>query len=342
MDNNEILLIHLGGLGDVCLSESLFFSFQKQFGNCLVGLGNKRFLDLFKEYFARVESVESRKWLYLFSKKLRGPQWRRIIFIGKDREGILRNRWQTFSEEKIIFIDMYPEHALECVCGSNLPKQGTQGKAFSSRSEREGVATIALSLEGTTLPAGGQAQAPVGEQGELKGWLHSALPVEGAPRAPLIEEYQLIQIARLGVEPLKKTISWKKSARVILYPEKGFKKEKWHHENFINLYHSLKAHDVYVIVLESLGLSVNVDKKVFFEDLHDVKQFFREGGIFVSNDCGMAHLAGASGLFTITIFASFDPTIWHPRGRNISFVQGRGIPDMSFLEKIITQTMNDF
>ena len=111
MDNNEILLIHLGGLGDVCLSESLFLSFQKQFGDCLVGLGNKRFLDLFKEYFKRVEGVESRKWLYLFSEKLNGPRWRQIIFIGKDSEGILRNRWRAHSEEKIIFIDMYPENA---------------------------------------------------------------------------------------------------------------------------------------------------------------------------------------------------------------------------------------
>ena len=233
MDNNEILLIHLGGLGDVCLSESLFLSFQKQFGDCLVGLGNKRFLDLFKEYFKRVEGVESRKWLYLFSEKLDGPRWRRIIFIGKDREGILRNRWQAHSEEKIIFIDMYPENAFERVCGSTLSKQRMQGEALSSQGEREGVAP-------------------------------TALPLEGATRAPVIEDYQLAQLTPYGVEPLKKKIPWKKSQRVILYPEKGFEKEKWHHENFVNLYHSLKAHDLDVIVLESLGLSVNVDNKVLF------------------------------------------------------------------------------
>jgi ADP-heptose:LPS heptosyltransferase len=287
LDNNEIFLIHLGGLGDVCLSESLFFSFQKHFGDCLVGLGNKRFLDLFKEYFVRVEGVESRKWLYLFSEKLDGPQWRRIIYIGKDREGILRNRWQTFSEEKLIFIDMYPENA------------------FSMQ------------------PSAFRRQSNINEEKEH------------------IEEYQLIQLARYAIEPLKKTPLWKKSQKIILYPEKGFEKEKWHHEHFINLYHSLKVHAVDVIVLESLGLSLNVDHKVFFEDLTEVKQLFSEGGIFVSNDSGMAHLAGASGLFTITIFAGFDPAIWHPRGRNISFVQRRDISDLSFLEKIIAQTMND-
>jgi ADP-heptose:LPS heptosyltransferase len=307
LDNNEILLIHLGGLGDVCLSESLFLSFQKHFGDCLVGIGNRRFLDLFKEYFARVEGVESKKWLYLFSEKLSGPQWRRIVFIGKDREGILRNRWQTFSEEKIIFIDMYPENAFERVCVSCPPKQETQSEALSSRSEQEGVAPTA------SIP----------------------------PRAPVIEDYQLAQLAKYDVDSLEKTVPWKKSPRVILYPEKGFEKEKWHHDNFINLYHSLKTKGLDVIVLESLGLSLNVDHKVFFEDLIEIRQFFSKGGIFVSNDSGMAHLAGASGLFTITIFSEFDPTIWHPRGRNMPLVQRQAIPDLFFLEKIIIQTMDD-
>jgi ADP-heptose:LPS heptosyltransferase len=309
LNNNEILLIHLGGLGDVCLSESLFYSFQEQFGDCLVGLGNRRFLDLFKEYFKRVEGVESRKWLYLFSEKLSGPRWRQIIFIGKDREGILRNRWQAHSEEEIIFIDMYPEEAFEHVCSPTLSKQRMQGEALSPQGEREGVAPAAQLLEGAT-------------------------------RAPVIEDYQLAQLATYDIKPLKKIPPWKKSQKTILYPEKGFEKEKWHHDNFVNLYHSLKSKGLEVIVLESLGLSVNVDKKVFFENLIDVKLFFHEGGIFVSNDSGMAHLAGASGLFTITIFAGFDPAVWHPRGRNMSLVQGRDIPDLSFLEKIITNTMN--
>jgi ADP-heptose:LPS heptosyltransferase len=311
LDNNEILLIHLGGLGDVCLSESLFLSFQKQFDDSLVGLGNKRFLDLFQEYFKRVEGVESRKWLYLFSEKLDGPRWRQIIFIGKDRKGILRNRWQVNSEEKIIFIDMYPENAFERVCGSTLSRQKMQGEALSSQGEREGVAPMAL-------------------------------PLEGATRAPVVEDYQLGQLTPYSVEPLKKKIPCNKSQRVILYPEKGFEKEKWHHDNFIDLYHSLKAHDVDVILLGSLGLSVNVDNKVFLEDLTEIKQFFSEGGIFVSNDSGMAHLAGSSGLFTFTIFTGFDPAIWHPRGRNLSLTVDKNPVDVGVLENNILEILKGF
>jgi ADP-heptose:LPS heptosyltransferase len=285
LTDNETLLIHLGGLGDVCLSESIFYSLQTHFGACLVGLGNKRFLDLFSEYFVRVEGIESRRWLYLFAEKLDGPRWQRIVFIGKDRKGILRKRWQAFSEE-IIFIGMYPENA------------------FITRSTgiREKSGVVANEAH--------------------------------------IEEYQLTQLARYGIEPLKKTPFLKKSPRIVLYPEKGFEKEKWNYENFIALYQSLEAKGLDVILLESLGLSVNVDKKVFFEGLMDVKAFFREGGIFVSNDSGMAHLSGVSGLFTITIFMGFDPAIWHPRGRNISLIPEQDIPELSFLKRIIIQTMN--
>jgi len=287
LDNRDILLIHLGGLGDVCLSESLFLSFQKHFGNCLTGLGNKRFLDLFGEHFIRVEGVESRRWLYLFSEKLNGPIWKRIIFIGKDREGLLRKRWQVFSEEEIIFIDMYPENAFQCVDNINLP-------------------------------------------------------TEKAVQASGIEVYQLAQLKAYGVAPLNKEIFPKRSARIIIYPEKGFAKEKLHYDNFLRLYHSLQAKGLETVVLESLGLRINVDHKVSLEDLTEIKRFFSEGGIFVSNDSGMAHLAGASGLFTITVFAGFDPDVWRPRGRNISLILGQDILNLSDLETIILKAVNNW
>ncbi len=287
MDNRDILLIHLGGLGDVCLSESLFFSFQKHFGNCLAALGNKRFLDLFSEYFLRAEGIESRKWLYLFSEKLNGPVFKRIIFIGKDREGLLRKRWKAFSEEEIIFIDMYPESAFQSV--NNI-----------------------------------------------------ILPTEKAAPTPGIEAYQLAQLKAYGVAPLQKEILPKKSQRIIIYPEKGFTKEKLHHDNFLRLYSSLLAKGLEVIALESLGLKINVDHKVSLEDLTEIKRFFSEGGIFVSNDSGMAHLAGVSGLFTITVFTGFDPTMWHPRGRNISLIMGQDILNSSDLETIILKAVNDW
>jgi hypothetical protein len=49
----------------------------------------------------------------------------------------------------------------------------------------------------------------------------------------------------------------------------------------------------------------------------------------------MAHFAGICGLFTITIFSDFDPSIWHPRGGNISLRQGIDRIDIPALEALI-------
>ncbi len=285
-DKEEVLVVHLGGLGDVCLSESVFFSLREHFGNCLVALGSRRFLDLFGEYFNRTEGVESRHWLYLFSERLTGPRWKRIVFIGKDRQGSIRKRWRSYSEEELVFIDMYPDDAF------------------------------------SVLPEGGYSQVAASE-------MH-------------IEDYQLAGLSRHGIGTARKEIADKRADRIILYPEEGFKKEKWPVENFISLFNSLQGRGVNVALLRPEGLSILAERALFIEDLSDVKGFFSEGGLFVSNDSGMAHLAGACGLPTLTIFNEFDPVIWHPRGHNISLRLGIDKADVETVIEMIEEQGSGF
>jgi ADP-heptose:LPS heptosyltransferase len=279
--DNEILLLHLGGLGDVCLSESVFLSLRDHFGNTIVAVGTKRFFRLFPKYFLRIHGVESRHWLYLFSKEPADTRWKRVIFIGKDREGELRRRWQKISLDPMIFIDMYPEE-----------KFGVQSSEFGVRSETD----------------------------------YQVVHVEG---------YQLAQLAQFAIEAVKKEIPWQRSPRVILYPEKGFEKEKWEPENFVTLYRSLRSKGVQTHMMIPAGLQVDIPETISIDDLNDVRNFFEGGGIFVSSDSGMAHLAGATGLFTITIFTDHDPRIWHPRGTNVSLKRGKDQFDCDAIEKII-------
>jgi len=282
---NEILLLHLGGLGDVCLSESVFLSLRYHFGDNIVAVGTKRFFRLFPaDYFLRIHGVESRHWLYLFSKEPTDIRWKRVIFIGKDRQGNLRRRWQEISLDPMIFIDMYPDKAVS-----------DQHSAFSATSdENENV--------------------------------H-------------VEEYQLAQLAQFGIEAVKKEIPRRKSPRVILYPEKGFEKEKWEPEHFAALHRSLRLKGVRAHMMMPPGLQMDMQEAIRIDDLNDVRDFFGEGGIFVSNDSGMAHLAGAFGLLTLTIFTDYDPRVWHPRGANISLKRGRDPVDPSVIEKIILDAL---
>ena len=272
----------------MCLSESTFFSLSRHFGGKIDALGYERFLSLFNQYFENIQRIESMKWLHLFSGRPPDVKYRQIIFIGKDRQGNLRERWQGFSREQLIFVEMYPEYEFT-----------VHGSQYTDKSE----------------PVAG-CRSPI------TGPIH-------------VEDYQLAQLKQYGIEAVKKEVEAKQLSPVILYPEKGFSKRKWPAENFIELYQALREKGVVVQMLESIGLKLEVEEKVFFEDLAEVKNYFQEGGIFVSNDSGMAHLAGQCGLFTITIFTDFDPAVWHPRGRNISLESIKDDIDVRSVEELI-------
>jgi len=277
--HDDILLIHLGGLGDMCLSESTFFSLSERFKEGVIALGYMRFLRLFERYFKGIERIESAKWLPLFSQNTSGDTWKRIIFIGKDREGAMRKRWSLISKEQMIFIEMYPDD--RCAVSDDAH--------FGVRH---------------------------------------------------VEDFQLIQLKAYGIEARKKEVISNLSKRVILYPEKGFEKKKWHYENFIKLYSSLKEKGIDVYILKSMGLEIDIREAIFFEELHDIKGFFEDGGIFVSNDSGMAHLAGMCGLHTITIFNDFDPDIWHPRGKGTIMRYGEDRIDVASVELKVMEALN--
>lgn len=245
----------------MCLSESTLLSLSRHLGGPVVGLGYTRFLNLFASYFSRIERIESARWLHLFSETIPSTTWERIVFIGKDREGRLRERWQAISRQPLIFIEMYP-------------------------GEHSGNSTSDIA----SLSSGG---------------CH-------------VEEFQLAQLSAYGIAAVKKEIPLKPTRRVILYPEPVIAKSRWAHEGFLELARLLTDDGVDVSVLEPLGLTLDWPDKVSFQELPDLKEFLAPGGIFVSNDCGVAHLAGALGLFAITIFGDFDPALWHPRGTGLT------------------------
>lgn len=317
MKYDDVLLIHMGGLGDMCLSESTFLSLSRHFEKNISALGYSRFFTFFQGYFKTINSIESAKWLYLFSDYPSENTWKRIAFIGKDRNGELRRRWQAISEEELIFIDMYPDSAFGAVSSElTVTSSETEDERLLTRNSQFAVCDARKNLP----------YAPC-----------------SVPHASIyVEDYQLMQLDKYGIRPVKKDIQPCSSRnRVILYPEVGVAKSKWHHENFIALYNTLKKRNIKAHIFESFGMNLPITDKVVIEDLADVKAFFDAGGIFVSNDSGMAHFAGFCGLFTITIFNDFDPTIWHPRGENISLRSGIDNVGLPELEKMIFQRMDD-
>jgi hypothetical protein len=246
------LLIHPGGLGDVCLSESTLLSLTQHFGAFFEAVGTKPVLDMFRRYFTGVDSIDRRTWMYLFSDSPACRTWQRIILIGKDRTGAFRERLSRLCGE-LIFIDMYPE---------------------------------------------GQ---PVG-----------------------VEDYQLGQLPRYGIAPVRKEVQAKTGTRVILYPERPYKKKKWPVDRFLEVYEKLTRLGVERVLMRPPDLDLPAVPARVFELLADIAAFFSAGGIFFSNDSGMAHFAARCGLRAATLFQEADPLIWRPKGGLV--LECRGTP----------------
>jgi ADP-heptose:LPS heptosyltransferase len=133
-----------------------------------------------------------------------------------------------------------------------------------------------------------------------------------------VEEYQLRQLPIYGIKTQEKEVRPNHADRVILYPEHSRGKKKWPYENFLALFRMLTSRVVNTILLEAPDVESAARGSLRFEHVKDTAAYLRKGGIFVSNDSGVAHLAGVCGLTTITLFHDQRSDIWHPRGRNLS------------------------
>jgi ADP-heptose:LPS heptosyltransferase len=238
---SEILLIHLGALGDVCVSESTFLSLRQSSNNKITAVGAKRILLLFQKYFDHIESIDSRIWGYLFSETINGPHWPTIVLIGKDPQGLLRRRLPQITGN-FIFISMYPD------------------------------------------------------SGMIKA-----------------EDYQLAQLSKYHIEPIKQKIAVTLGNRIFLYPELSYTKAKWPIESFVKAYESLKRKGYEPIVLQQKDLALPIPALEMPDSLEDVAALFSEGGLFLSSDSGMAHFAARCGLQTLCIFYDNNAFIWQPR-----------------------------
>ena len=212
----------------MCLSESTFLSLSQHFQKNISALGYPRFFKFFQGYFQTIYSIESAKWLYLFSDYPSETTWKRIVFIGKDRNGEMRSRWQAISEEELLFIDMYPDNAFSVV-REELRVRSSETEDSQLKTQHSGKISryVPSILRGSDATEDGCAM----------------------PYAPVyIEDYQLTQLEHYGIRPLKKELTTRPRNRVILYPEIGVTKSKWHHDNFIEIYHSLKKRGIEVYI----------------------------------------------------------------------------------------------
>lgn len=111
----------------------------------------------------------------------------------------------------------------------------------------------------------------------------------------------------------------------ILHPGSGGRHKCWHYENFICLAKHLKDRQIQPIFMlgpaeeERLGASVQRQFEAAAPVLRglalaEVVQVLSQSDVFIGNDSGVSHLAGAMGKKAVVIFGPTDPLLYRPLG----------------------------
>ncbi|MGD0228754.1 MAG: glycosyltransferase family 9 protein [Syntrophorhabdales bacterium] len=132
------------------------------------------------------------------------------------------------------------------------------------------------------------------------------------PVAP-VEDYQIGQLGPYGIAPIRKETQARTGGRIILYPERPYGKRKWPVDRFLEVYRILAEQGMDVVLMRPPDLDLGPEAACSFEGLSDIAAFFSAGGVFFSNDSGMAHFASRCGLRPLTLFCDADPLVWRPK-----------------------------
>ncbi|MBF0505536.1 MAG: glycosyltransferase family 9 protein [Nitrospirae bacterium] len=125
---------------------------------------------------------------------------------------------------------------------------------------------------------------------------------------------------------------------IALHPGSGAKRKCWPLENYFELMKILaKNFDPFFIILAGPAEEPSIRTRIkqfieaFFEDrkkslfvsneeLISVAAMLRQCRLYIGNDSGITHLAGAAGSASIALFGPTDPSLWRPQGRNVHVV----------------------
>ena len=118
----------------------------------------------------------------------------------------------------------------------------------------------------------------------------------------------------------------------ILHPGSGGRHKCWHPENFVGLANALGARG-----LKPVFLFVPAEQERFSQSLQnqfqqtapvlsnlnlaEVLEVLTQADLFVGNDSGISHLAGALGKKTLAIFGPTDSVLYHPLGPAVTIFQ---------------------
>lgn len=120
----------------------------------------------------------------------------------------------------------------------------------------------------------------------------------------------------------------------VIHPGSGGRHKCWHFENFICLSEELSGHGVQPLFLfgpaeeERLGPEIRgrfqKTAPVFSElELAEVLQILSQADVFIGNDSGISHMAGAMGKKTCAIFGPTNSRLYRPLGPSVTVFEAQ-------------------
>ncbi len=131
---------------------------------------------------------------------------------------------------------------------------------------------------------------------------------------------------------------------VVIHPGSGGRSKNWPMAHFDELSARLVARGLQVSwCLGPAEEPVSVDRALLPPmNLVDLSALLGRTKLFVGNDSGISHLAGAAGCRTVAIFGPTDPAVWRPAGPRVRVVRGEPWPTVAAVFDVAMGLMAQF
>jgi len=135
-------------------------------------------------------------------------------------------------------------------------------------------------------------------------------------------DYFFLQLEKLNLAVPGFRDLWQGGEKIVIHPGSGSKKKNWALNNFIGLYEKLGSEKcLYLLGPVEIEQGMNpAGATVKPQSLTDLADVLIHSRGLVSNDSGVAHLAGYLGVPVMAIFQATDPAVWAPRGKRVTVV----------------------
>jgi ADP-heptose:LPS heptosyltransferase len=115
----------------------------------------------------------------------------------------------------------------------------------------------------------------------------------------------------------------------VIHPFSGSRKKNWPLERFQELAARLDGPVKWMAGPEEV--LPGADR---FDNLGELAEWLAGARVYIGNDSGITHLAGAVGTPTVALFGSTDPEVWGPRGGRIHCVREEAIAELA-VERVL-------